>query len=244
MSKLLVLDIETRPAKVYTFQLLNTNIGIEQVLEPGAIIAVGARWLDGTKEYYAAVDYKDGVEVNPKQRRKMLEMAHSLLSESDAVITFNGDRFDLQKLRGEFAVHGLPPLCPTTSIDVRRTTSAMGFTSGKLAHVGPLLGCGRKRKHDGFTLWSDYLLGTAAARKEMKLYNLQDVHVLADVYKKVRPYIKNHPNLGYHSDSCPVCGSLKEQRKGKPRFTPYFKVEQMQCRECQSWFDGKRTKIR
>lgn len=242
MSKLLVLDLETRPGEAYIWDAKQPqHIGIEQIIAPSAIIAVGAKWVGDPKPFYRAVQYRNGVE-RPGQRLKMLRSTHDLLAEADAVITFNGDAFDLPKLRGEFAQHGLPPLHKVTSIDVRRTTSAMGFLSGRLAFVAPLLGCERKHKHDGFTLWADYLRGDKAAESEMRTYNLQDVIVLEQVYEKVKAHIRNHPYLGTGVGTCPVCDSAKVTSVGKRR-TRVSEIEQFRCGACAHTFEGPARRV-
>lgn len=238
--KILILDIETKPAEAYVWKMFDENIGIEQLIKPSRIIAVGAKWLGAKEMFYASVNYSKGREL--RGRKTMLAKVHRLMSQADAIVTFNGNKFDLPKLTGEFAEHGFSPVPPVASIDVRRTTSKMGFTSGRLAHVGPLLGSERKQKHDGFTLWADYLQGKLEARAEMKSYNLQDVKVLEQVYMKVRAFITNHPYLGDFDGACPACGSNDVQHRGRRR-TRAFWIDRHHCQSCGHWSSGKRRKI-
>lgn len=242
MSKILVLDIETAPWLAYGFGPLHTaSHSIEQLVAASEVISVGAKWLNDPRMFYADVRYKDGGEVDPNDRINMLVMAYRLLEEADAVITFNGNAFDLPKLRGEFLKAGMPPMHKPTSIDVRTTTSAMGYTSGKLAHVAPLLGCGRKRKHDGFTLWAEYMQGLPKARKEMKLYNLQDVRVLEDVYHVVKRHIRNHPYIT--EGLCPVCGSEHVEVESQRR-TRLSVIDQLRCGDCSAVFEGTCRRVK
>jgi uncharacterized protein YprB with RNaseH-like and TPR domain len=240
--KILVLDIETRPALAYIWRMFDENIGLEQLMEPSEIISVGAKWYGKTRTYYADVRYKKGHEVDPGDRLEMLGLVWDLWNDADAIVTFNGDKFDLPKLRGEFLRMGVAPPPPVASIDVRKTTSAMGYTSGKLAHVGPLLGCGDKVDTNGFKLWREYMEGSAEARREMKRYNLQDVALLEAVYTKVRPYIKTHPYIGEKAEQCPVCDSPHVQQRGVRR-TRTFLVTRIHCQECGAWSSGPAKKI-
>jgi hypothetical protein len=58
----------------------------------------------------------------------------------------------------------------------------------------------------------------------MERYNKQDVRLTEKVYKKLRPFIKNHPHLGTgNSDACPACGSLNVQKRGHA-FTRSFEI--------------------
>ena|SRR3990167_1295945 len=242
MTKILVLDIETRPALAYVWRLFDENVSLEQLVYPSETISVGAKWYGTPKMFYSDVRYRRGLEVNPNDRVRMLAMAHDLWSRADAIVTFNGDKFDLQKLMGEFVRAGLEPPPPVASIDVRKTTSAMGFTSGRLAHVGPLLGCGDKIDTGGFKLWAEYLAGSAEARAAMKKYNLQDVNLLENVYTKVRPYIKTHPYVGDKAEQCPVCNSTNIQQRGVRR-TRTFRIIRIHCQDCGAWTSGSRKKI-
>lgn len=243
MSKILILDIETRPALAYIWRLFDENIGLEQLLEPSEMISFGAKWYGKRETFYAAVRYKNGKEVDKDDRRDMLQGIHKLWSEADAIVTFNGDKFDLPKLHGEFVRAGMDPPPPVASIDVRKTTSRMGFTSGKLAHVAPLLGCGEKVDTNGFKLWADYMRGSGKARADMYTYNIKDVLLLEDVYTKVRPYIKTHPYIGEKAFQCPVCNSSKVQKRGVRR-TRTFLVTRIHCQDCGAWSNGPQRKIK
>jgi DNA polymerase elongation subunit (family B) len=241
-SKILVLDIETRPALAYVWRLYDENIGLEQLLEPSEMISFSAKWHGKPKMFYKAVRYSKGYEINGYDRPEMLELMSRLWGEADALVTFNGDKFDLPKLRGEFVKHGLRPPPPVASIDVRKTTSAMGFTSGKLAHVAPLLGVGEKQDTNGFVLWRDYLEGKPKARRDMKEYNLKDVLLLEGVYDKVKSYITTHPYIGSKAEQCPVCESTKVQSRGVRR-TRTFWITRIHCQDCGAWSNGPKRKV-
>lgn len=240
--KILITDIETRPALAYVWSLFDSMVPLERLIEPSSIISVGAKWLGDDRHFYRDVRYKDRREVDPRDRVAMLRMLHGLWTQADAIVTFNGDKFDMPKLTGEFLQHGLPPPPPVASIDVYKTTKTMGFTSNKLAHVAPLLGCGGKVETGGFKMWAEYLEGDKAARVAMKTYNIGDVDLLEQVYLKVRPFIKTHPYIGEKAEQCPHCGSANVQQRGRRR-TRAFWVTRLQCQDCGAWSSGPRKKI-
>jgi hypothetical protein len=240
--RLLVLDIETGPSDGWFFgPLFNINMSLEHLKSPSRVLAVGRKWL-GEKQ----VRYDDVFPITDRdQRLAMLAQVHGEMSSADAIVTFNGNRFDLPKLTGEFAVEGLPPVPPIASIDVRNTTSRMGFTSGKLQHVAMMLGCTPKRKNDGFELWAEYMNESEYARREMRLYCKQDVNTLEEVFIKVRPFTRSHLWLGGDKAHCPVCGTPHDGKpSGRYRRTPCFKIELMSCKSktCGAWWDGTRRK--
>jgi RNase_H superfamily len=234
VNKILVLDIETRPAVAYVWRTFKENIGYEQVLEPGGMICFAAKFVDDPEVHF----YSEWTHGHAEMVRK----AHELISEADAVVTYNGDKFDLPKLQGEFLLDGLAPPPPVTSIDVIKHIRKMGFLLNRLAFIGPLLRVGQKVKHEGFELWANVLKGDEKAQKKMEKYNIQDVVLLEKLYKKILPYIKNHPHLGKEARGCGACGSNKVQSRGHRR-TKYFRIQRLQCTSCGSWQDGTREKV-
>lgn len=234
MSKILILDIETKPAQAYIWRAYGEqNIGVEQIIDPGSIICVGLKWL-GEKEVYLYSDWDHGHEL-------MLTHVHQAMMEADAVLTYNGDKFDLPKLQGEFLLNGFDPLPPMTSIDAVKTVRKFGFFVNRLAFIGPFLGVGAKIKHEGFELWVKVMSGDVAAQNKMAKYCKQDVVLLEKLYNKIKPFIKNHPFLGDRG-ACGACDGKILHKRGYRR-TKAFKIERLQCQECGAWQDGKREKV-
>jgi uncharacterized protein YprB with RNaseH-like and TPR domain len=227
MARLLGVDIETAPAIVYTWGLHDQNIGIEQVIQPSRVLCWSAKWFGEKKIHYA--DERSG-------KKKMLQEIRDLLEEADAVVGYNSDAFDLQKLNGEFIYHRISPCPPLTSIDLYRTIRGLGYISGKLAFIGPFLKIGAKVKHEGFSLWSACMKGDPKAWDRMRDYNKQDTELLEGLYEHIKPYIKNHPQLG---PGCPVCQSKRSQARGVRR-TKLTITERRQCLDCGSWYAGSR----
>lgn len=234
-NKILVLDIETKPAQAYIWRAYGEqNIGVEQIIDAGSIICVGAKWL-GEKVTHLFSDWEHGHDV-------MLKEIWLMMSEADAVLTYNGDKFDLPKLQGEFLLAGLGPTPPLTSIDVVKAVRKFGFFVNRLAFIGPFLGVGAKVKHEGFDLWVKVMQGDVRAQRKMAKYCKQDVVLLEKLYLKVRPFIRNHPHMGIHKHVCGACGSNHVQSRGYRR-TKSFKIQRLQCQACGSWQDGKREKV-
>ena len=237
MAKILVLDIETAPAIAYVWRAWEENTSPEKLIEPGRVIMVGVQWLEDDLPSKATVftEWEYG-------HADMIRIVHDLISQADAVVHFNGDKFDLPILTGEFALLGLAPPPPLTSIDVLKTVKKFGLFMNRLAYVGPLFNVGEKIKHEGFDLWRSVLAGDPKARKRMEKYCAGDVTLTTKLYLRIRPYIKNHPHLGEHKAECGACGSNHVQFRGYRR-TKTFKIRRIQCQGCGSWSDGTRTKV-
>ena len=234
--KILILDIETRPAQAYIWRAYGEqNIGVEQIIDPGDIICVGLKWL-GDKETFLYSDWEHG-------HQEMLTAVHAAMCEADAVVTYNGDKFDLPKLQGAFLLAGLGPTKPQTSIDVVKAVRKLGYFVNRLAFIGPFLGVGAKIKHEGFDLWVKVMEGNEPAQRRMARYCKQDVKLLEKLYLKIRPFIKDHPHMGnVKGHACGACGSHHVQSRGWRR-TKYFRIQNIQCQSCGSWQSGKREKL-
>lgn len=238
--RILVLDIETGPGKGYIWSLFDTYMPLERLIDPGRMLCFAAKWYGEKGMVFASV-WGSG-------RAEMLTLLRTLLNEADAVVTFNGDKFDLHKINGEFVAERIPPAAPVTSIDLYKTVKQLGFQSGKLEFVGPYLKIGAKLKHAGFSLWRTIMEGEGVprerARAKMERYNKQDIRMTAGLYKVLRPYITNHPHLGTgHAGTCSVCGSTHLQSRGYRR-TRSFIVQRLECQTCGHWDTGTRTKVK
>lgn len=233
--KILFLDIETKPAKAYVWKAWDENVSPDQIIEPGGMICFGAQWY-GERRVHFFSEWEHGQE-------DMVRAAHGLISEADAVVTYNGDRFDLPKLHGEFLLAGLKAPPPVTSIDVLKTVKKMGFIMNRLAFIGPLLKVGKKIANEGFPLWSAVMDGDPKAQRRMQRYCEQDVRLLGYLYARIRPFIRNHPHMGNtKGHECGACGSSHLQSRGWRR-TKSFRIQRLQCQSCGGWQDGRREKL-
>lgn len=232
--KILYFDVEWKPAKAYVWRMWDENVGPDQLIDAGGLLCFSAMW-EGSKEVIFRSDWGDGHE-------QMVRDLHKLFEEADAIVTYNGDRYDIPKAMGEFLLLGLAPPPPPTSIDLLKAVKKMGYVMNRLAFIGPFLDVGKKVKHEGFALWTAVMDGDVKAQKRMEKYCVQDTKLLISLYKKIKPYIKNHPHLGKDKHECGACGSNHVQSRGYRR-TKYFRIQRTQCQKCGSWSDGARQKV-
>jgi DNA polymerase elongation subunit (family B) len=106
MSKILVIDIETCPHQSFTWGLWNQNISLNQLIEVSTILCWAAKWV-GHKQIYFSSIMEDS-------HKNMIKKAHALIDEADAVITYNGKKFDMPTLNREFLLQKLLPPSPLT----------------------------------------------------------------------------------------------------------------------------------
>jgi len=227
--KILLLDIETSPNTAHVWGLYNQNVGLNQLMESSYVMCWAAKWL-GEKE----VHFSSMMETT---HRKMIKKIYKLLDEADAVIHYNGTKFDIPTLNKEFLLLGLTPPSPYKEIDLLRTSrSKFKFPSNKLDYVAQALGLGEKVKHIGHELWIRCMNKDKQAWDMMKKYNIQDVVLLEKVYEKMLSWIRNHPNQnGYHAGVvCPNCGSSNLIKRGLSCNTNTV-YQRLRCKDCGKW---------
>ena len=232
--KVLLLDIETAPLTCYSWGLYKQNINPDNVIEQGYTLCWAANWL-GQKEVLFSSLPKEG-------RKEMILGIHSLLDEADAVIHYNGTKFDIPTLNHEFLFEGLDPPSPYFEIDLLKTArQRFRLPSNKLDYVARPLGLQGKVKHMGLKLWHDCMEGCPKAWRVMERYNKQDVNLLEDVYNRFLPWVKQHPNWGHYVSGevvCAKCGSGRVKKNGIERSTivPY---QRYKCTDCGSPLKGR-----
>jgi DNA polymerase elongation subunit (family B) len=233
--KILLLDIETSPNTAHVWGLWQQNVSINQLMESSYVLCYAAKWLGEDDIYFDS--------VHQSKPKTMLKGIHALLESADAVIHYNGTKFDIPTLNKEFLLTKLLPPSPYKQIDLLRVVrSNFRFPSNKLDYVSQRLGLGKKHAHEGHDLWVKCMNGDKDAWKRMEEYNIQDVVLLESLYDNLLPWIKNAPNRNLYQDitGCPTCGSTHLQKRGTAVSTT-GSYQRYQCRDCGSWSQGTKS---
>lgn len=223
--KILLLDTETSPNTAFVWRLFKQTIPIGQLIESSFLMCWSAKWL-GEEE----ILFDSFVQSS---HAAMLKRLHKLMSEADAVVTYNGESFDIPVVNREFLIAGLPPPIPYKSDDLYRTIRRkFRFVSNKLDYICQQLELGEKRKTD-FKLWVDCMNRDKAAWSKMKEYNLQDVLLLEKLYFRILPWIQSPLNRSVLAEApvCSKCGCDHLIRKGW-HITRGNKYRRYQCKGC------------
>jgi hypothetical protein len=233
--KILFLDIESSPNLATVWSIWNQNIALSQLLETSYTMCWSAKWMGSNHVMFDSVQKsgKDGV----------IKSIYALINEADIIIHYNGKRFDIPVLNREFLLAKLLPPSPFKQIDLYQTVKKkFRFVSNKLAHITEQLGFAGKI-HTTHKLWLDCMNGDEKAWKDMEKYNKRDVTELEKLYKRILPWIENHPNMGLymHKDRpvCTNCGSHKVQARGY-QLTKTMKYQRFQCQDCGAWLRGRK----
>ena len=134
------------------------------------------------------------------------------------------------------SANGMIPPMPYKTIDTLKVArKEFAFSSNKQDYITKFLGL-EEKLDTNFQLWLDCMNGDEEALEKMERYNKTDVVGLEEMYLKLRPYIKNHPNIAIMMDEnvCSVCGGDSLVETGKFYHTGASKYEIFYCEGCTS----------
>lgn len=206
------------------------------------VLCACAKWL-GDKKVLSTPQVLDATD--PRNDYNTIKDIWEWLDEADMVVAHNGKRFDIPKINARFLKYDLKPPSPYKLIDTLLAARRyFAFTSNKLDHLGVFLNCGAKMETGGFALWRAVMEGDVGALKKMITYCKNDVILLEKVYRKLRPYITNHPNVGVVFDNedliCPKCGSANIIKNGIYH-TNVTSYQRYQCKDCGGYSRGHKN---
>lgn len=243
IPRILLFDIETAPMMAFVWKLWKENVGLPQIVSDWFILCWSAKWLYSPDIITERLSSEEALAQNDGRIVKDL---WELVNKADIVIAYNGVAFDIPKINSRFLVHGLPPTKPYFSVDPCLVAKKQfGFSSNKLDALAQHFGIPLKLDTD-FDLWRKCYNGDEKSLEYMATYNKRDVEILEEVYLRMRPWIKGHPNIGniLSSDkpSCSICGSSNLIKlEGEYYYTSVGKYELFKCVDCGAISRGRKN---
>lgn len=234
--KVLFLDIETAPALGYFYGRYDLRITPDQLVQPEFILCYQAAWNDGPV-FINSLRGKG--KINPDSDKPLVKELAKLIAQADVVVAHNAERFDLAFISARLAIHNLKPFAPPQVVDTLKACRRyFKFESNSLDHVCRLLKLGRKFHSGGFETSIACMKGEEAAWDKLLRYGKHDVKLLRDLYYRLRPWMKDHPNHNLFEPStnscCPSCGSYKLRSNGW-RYTKSMRYRRLLCTDCGAW---------
>jgi DNA polymerase elongation subunit (family B) len=230
MTRILVIDVETRPMESRHWGIWNQNIGISQIQKPDGLLCLAAQFVGERKVHFAS-QWEHG-------DRGLAKAALRLMSEADVISGWNSNRFDIPWLNRIIIENKLPEPSPYKSLDLMRVVKKrVRLPSYKLDFVAQWLGVGKKLRTGGYDLWDDVLAGLPAARTKMARYNIQDTRLTTAVYEELRKrgWVSSPINASIRlGHVCPHCESERLQARGDYE-TASRRYKRWQCRDCHRW---------
>lgn len=236
--KMLFLDVEVSASVVLSFPRFKSNISPDAVIKEPYMLTYAGCWEDG-KVFSKGLHQTSLFKFDHSNDYELISDLWQLLDEADYVVAHNA-RFDVGWFNQRCAYWGLCPPSPYKVIcTVKALKSAFTLPSNSLSASTNYFELERKLSHEGIGLWKRCMEGDVVAFEEMVKYNKGDIPTLVGIYNKVRPFMKNHPNVAITiNDSilrCGTCGSsdLKEL-KGKKASTNLSSFDTYRCNSCGS----------
>jgi hypothetical protein len=231
-AKILVFDIETSPMEIYVWGLYKQKPNIQQIIKDWSILSWSAKWLFDDTMYGARVS---GAEAIERSDESILGELWNLLNEADLVIGHNVQKFDVRKVNLRFALAGLLPPTPYRCIDtMKHAMKVFASSSYKMDYLNKIFGV-QMKDDSPYEWWTRSVQGDDVAIQKMFDYNKTDVLVNEELYLKLRPWMKGHPNIGLYIDTdetvCTNCGN-DELTWGGHYFTPAGKYKAFRCDSC------------
>lgn len=230
-DRILTIDIERLPGLARVFDQKTSFVSYRNFREQPRTICWAARWYGQSRVIFEA-EWKDP--------QRMLDRAWELFDEADAVVTFNGDRFDIPHLQGAWAIAGYAPPSPYKSIDLYKSVkNRFGFISNGLDHTTRMLGYTGKTTHYSIDLAEAALNGDRQAQKELRTYNAGDIELSEWLYDRVAAWDHNHPHMGRSKEiSCNRCGSQELTAERKPYAAVLLEYTLYRCDVCKGMVRG------
>lgn len=229
--KILIFDIETSPMKAYVWRMWKQSVNLDHVIHDWYVICWSAKWLYANEVLGDVLTPEEACQEDDK---RVVTSLWKLFNEADIVVAHNGNKFDIPKMNARFIQQGLPPTTPYYSIDTCAIArKQFGFSSNKLDALAEYFGFAHKLDTE-FELWKKCMEGDQKSLDYMLKYNKRDVTLLEEVYLRLRPWIKGHPNCANYIDSkvpiCSNCGSKNLTKlEGQYYYTSVGKYQLYRC---------------
>lgn len=234
--KILSIDIENSPHLIWSYNLWSKNFytSPDMVVEYSKIMCFAGKWVGENSEPMFYSTYHNG-------KGGMLQAFWNLMNEADALLYYNGDRFDRPKINKELLVAGYDPPSPSKGIDLYTVIKRhFDFPYKRLDQVAKALGLeGKKGSHAAN--WKLCLQDDPEAWERMKLYNIQDVVLNEQLFNIVKPWIGGSaiPSVAVDNGATMTCrcGSTDLTKEGF-RQTLTGKFQRYCCNTCHTWLTG------
>lgn len=236
--KIFIGDVETSASIVYSFSRFKAFIKPDQVIQEPYMLTWAGKFVGNPNIIsYKLPDFEEQFESDFTNDKLLIEALWKILDECDIFVAHNA-RFDQGWFNQRCLYWNINPPSPYKVIDtLRELKQICALPSNSLASAANYFELpNRKLDNAGWSLWQRCMEGDPEAFIEMETYNIGDITTLEDLYLKIRPFMKNHPNVALYQETdascCVACGSNKLTKlENKYSYTQLSKFEIYRC-EC------------
>jgi len=242
--RVLLWDIETAPILAYLWGAYEQNLLWKK--HDWYLLTIAWKWLGEDTVHVAGLDEYEMYDIDPQDDYPLVALAWALFNEADIVVAHNGVSFDTKKAHARMIIQGFDPPSPFKQVDTLNLAKAnFAFTKNNLDELCRDLGIGEKINTGGIELWRDIVdHDDPKAWALMKKYNKNDVVILEELYLRLRPWAKNHPNLATianRPDACNTCLSTTGgfQVRGYTYTAVSYRIS-YRCNACGKYQSGRK----
>lgn len=233
----IITDIETAPELAYVWGRWKQNVAPNQVKERSYMLSWAAKRLGSGEVFADALPYYDDYKAGDNNDYNIVKSLWEVLDSADIIIAHNGIKFDLAYANTRFACHGLGMPSPYKVVDTLAVAKKyFRFPANSLKELIAFFGFEEDKMDNSMDTWIKCMNGDADAWNYMVEYNKRDITTLENVYLKLRPYDRMHPNIRLYADSdalgCPCCGSERFSILEKNAYTMQSVFESYRCNGC------------
>lgn len=232
-----IIDIETAPELAYVWGRWKQNIAPNQVKQRSYMLSWAAKKLGSEEVFADALPYYDDYVAGDVNDYNIVKSLWDVLDKADIIIAHNAIKFDLAYVNTRFVYHGLGMPSPYRVVDTLAVAKKyFRFPANSLKELIAFFGFEEDKMDNSMDTWIKCMNGDINAWNYMVEYNKRDITTLENVYLKLRPYDKQHPNIALYADvpdvGCPCCGSKRFSVLEKNAYTAQSAFESYRCKDC------------
>jgi DNA polymerase elongation subunit (family B) len=240
--RIIIFDIETMPIMSEVFAKitrLSQWPGLTMKADINSCLCIGWKEFGSKKtNLIAAWDFPQW-EKDVNDDSEVLKAWLKVIKDADVIVTQNGKKFDYKFINTRLLINKLDIMPPGVAhVDTKQIAKRNLFLVGnRLDDLAEVTDSEKKHDHgEGWDLWVKVYARDQKAMNTMAKYCKQDVKTTEEVFRKLRPFVKEMPNSNLwtmEKVNCPTCGSLALQKNGL-RTTKTKIMQRFKCDECGS----------
>jgi uncharacterized protein YprB with RNaseH-like and TPR domain/predicted RNA-binding Zn-ribbon protein involved in translation (DUF1610 family) len=207
----------------------------------GRVLCCGIAFDDEKTKVLSLTDHMEQFKKDPTNDRYLLQDIYKEFLKADIVSGWYSRRFDLKFLNTRCLAHNMAPLPVVSHLDLWESCrGAFALTSNRLQTFQEFTHLNDSKTRLDFEVWTRAQAGHIPSLRYVEKHCYQDIEVLRQAYKKMLPFIKQHPTMkttlnDKEHTACENCGSKNVHRRGR-----YITIERhyyrYQCQKCGHWF--------
>ena len=188
-------DLDLDPIRVAVFDIETTGLDASM----GRVLCAVAQFYGPREKHvWRADSYPEWKTGRRGNDRALIADILGKLEQADIVIAHNGLWFDMAFLRTRALIHGLPPVHPKKIIDpMQKARKEFRFHRNSLDAISTVLGTKDHKTPLNPNTWAAAMFdGDKAAMDEIVAHCEADVEVLAEVARKMAPFVRQIDAIG------------------------------------------------